>query len=245
MNRVLHAGLHKTGSTFLQQEVFPALEGVVYVEDFPIRTHIPGLTKDSTILFSNEASCGCPYPVTREFSLDALRDNVILLQIDSLILFKRDFYSWVLSLYVQSLKEGGVLPLEEFIAMNKERLASWDGLEVKIAGFCRDENIRFLTLDYGEFINNGQSILDDVCDFIGCKRIQYKKKSVNASRYGLLTIRVFRLLNLLYKSKWARWLFRLLGITPRMLISSRRFGGKLERLSTKRLTASDVERLFV
>src|SRR6056297_231640 len=91
--RILHAGLHKTGSTFLQRKVFPEMKGLTYIHDYSFG-RVPQILKNhqTPILFSSEAGCGYPYPETHEFCVGTLLANVRLLSISKVLLFTREFH---------------------------------------------------------------------------------------------------------------------------------------------------------
>lgn len=243
MIRILHAGFHKSGSTFLQKNFFPYLDGVNYIGSFNLNKGVI-LTEDAEILlFSNEASCGYPYPNTQHFSLDRLSTNSRLLSIDKIIIVKREFYSWVYSLYFQSLNEGRSLSLKSFINNNRTALLSWLDAPEKISNWCQLAGIDLLIVDYEELATNADNALQKIANFVGAHAHRFNKASENVSRKMPVTIFTFRVLNMLFRLRFFHALFILLDTNPRDLISGY-LGDILERNSGRHDPTEQVKALF-
>ena len=139
MSRLLHAGFHKTGSTFLQKEFFPNLENVVFIRRLNFGK-LPILNKDNiSVLLSSEVACGFPIPYAERFTIDRIEGNIILFSIEKVIIVQREFYSWVLSLYYQTLNEKHSWSLEGFISNSRDNPLTWKTAAQEVEETC---NIR-------------------------------------------------------------------------------------------------------
>lgn len=243
--RILHAGLHKTGSTYLQRSVFPRMEGIIYIHqhDFGRGPLIPN-GSDKPILFSSEAACGYPYPETPEFSPDRLLTNCTLLGIDKVLLVKRDFHEWVLSLYFQTLNEGRTWRIEEFVEVNRAALETWEFATERVKSTLDERKIDTLVISQQALRADHDATVCQICKFMGCPPICTKPVASNSARYGTLTISTYRLLNRTYLNIFCRAIFRTLAKTPRKLIQRGHLGALTERLSRSRLSPEDVKVLF-
>lgn len=243
MTRVLHAGLHKTGSTFLQRHFFPRLSGVSYLGSYQLNKGAVVASDDLIMLFSSEASCGYPYPMALRFSVDRLEANLRVLSIDKVILVRRQFASWVLSLYFQTLNERNCWSLHQFIETNAENLVSWQEADEQAKSLCKRLKLEILVVSHEDLSAEPQRTCDRMADFIGCARTRVVSAKENSSRSGTATITVYRLMNWVCKSKILWGCFRVLGTSPRGLISGR-FGATLERMSRQAITSVDAQRIL-
>ena len=112
----LHIGLQKTGTTFLQQQVFPRFEGVSYMKKrFRPRLLLEG---HDTFLVSNEWILGSPLGSRSTSWLDdhrrALEKLGKLAPDTRLIVCFRRHSDLLVSLYKQYLHEGGTATIHEF-----------------------------------------------------------------------------------------------------------------------------------
>lgn len=243
-DRILHAGLHKTGSTFLQRELFPIVEGVNYIGDYNLRGGAVINDINKPILFSNEASCGYPYPVAKPFDSRRIETNINVLMPNKIILVSREFYEWVLSLYFQTLNSGYSWDLDEYIKKNKDGLLSWRNVESQIKVLCNNLGIQYLILRYEDLQADHQKFCDEICAYIGCKSISTQNNSHNASLYGNKTIETYRFLNKVNKINLIKRFTSFTGCSPRNLMQRGKIGRYLDQWSSRYITAQDVEKLF-
>jgi hypothetical protein len=247
MARVLHAGFHKTGSTFLQSAFFPKLENVLFIQKLDLATVRQLSNHDRSILFSNEAACGYQYPLTKVFSTARLENSLEITQCKKVILVVREFHSWILSLYFQTLNEKHHWSIEEFIYQNRENLLSWKNAPKVIAQMCKERGVELLMIEYHDLHEDRIKTLQRISTFIDGSNFDSTnitdKGRHNISRYGTLTIKVYRLLNRTLDNKLGRCLERVIRRSPRKLIQGR-LGTILDRLSTTRLSSADVEKLM-
>lgn len=219
MARVLHAGFHKTGSSFLQSEFFPKLKNVLFIQKLDLARVRLLSDQDTSIIFSNEATCGYPYPLTEEFSTARLQTL-------------NEKYSW---------------SLEEFISQNRKYLLTWKEAPKAIAKLCQDRGTKLLVIEQSDLYKDQGKTLQKISAFIDgstfdAADIRCQVRS-NVSRYGTTTIRVYRMLNCLLDNRLGRGLQRVVRRSPRKLIQGRP-GAILDRLSSTRLSSVDVDRLM-
>lgn len=113
----LHVGLPKTGTTFLQSEVFPRMQGVKVLRAFhPFRT-LGRIDVPERLILSDESLYGSPirsnWREQRRRATRVLRD--VFGDVPVLIGFRRH-PEFVLSLYKQYLQLGGVRAIGEYFS---------------------------------------------------------------------------------------------------------------------------------
>ena len=129
----VHIGLHKTGTTFLQRDVFPRWPGISFFQhNLHLRTFL-ALPKNQKVLISNEGlwynKAGGQFPRVDwwasfadprvvEQSIVSLRE---FLPEARLLISFRKHSDFVLSLYLQYLHEGGTATLEDFFDSTQDR----------------------------------------------------------------------------------------------------------------------------
>ncbi|MCA1775264.1 MAG: hypothetical protein LC676_06545 [Loktanella sp.] len=247
MSRVLHAGFHKTGSSFLQNEFFPKLENIVFVRKLHLG-HLPILkNEEMSVVISNEAACGYPYPYTQEFSTERLESNINLLAINKVLIIEREFYSWVLSLYYQTLNEKHTWSLEDFISNNRINLMTWRAATKEIEDMCKNKGIDILVLPHHYLVTQQEAALDRISEFVGgsgfdIEDINLEKRN-NASRYGQSTIAMYRFMNFALNNMLGHAIERMVKKLPRRLINDR-LGIFLDKISPRKLVAEDVRKLM-
>lgn len=125
----LHVGLHKTGTTFLQNEVFPKWRGVKYIQWANLENFLR-LESDASYLFSREGLSGQNWAShqKREASLKRLAE----LFPDARILISfRKHSGYIVSSYRQFLQRGGTLDFEKYFDI------------VADSGFMKQDDFRF------------------------------------------------------------------------------------------------------
>lgn len=138
MDLYLHVGLHKTGTTTFQKEIFPYGSGYTYLG----REYSPNLIKkipfSSRLVISDETLIGRLYKsYENKNNLSWLNDNLNNLDRISalypnahIILGVRKHASWILSIYKHYIKYGGTKSKKEFIKSleNKNQRISYSDL---------------------------------------------------------------------------------------------------------------------
>lgn len=196
---ILHIGLHKTGTTYLQRVLFPELPGLVsLVSAFRFRDLAAAAARSNRILISDEALCGLPFRSQRSW-LDEFRATVRglagLFPRAHVIIGVRRQDGMLLSLYKQYLHEGGTEPIERFFDVRANRgLLRWQDLEWQ-------PRIGLLKNVFGappfiytqeEILNSPSHFVNDLTRFVGLPAVtietvpQHRNVGVNALQARLL-----------------------------------------------------------
>lgn len=172
MKVVLHAGLHKTGSTWLQQDIFASWNEINYLGDFSISDYARSFKcenlDDRPALFSSEAACGYPIPENNGFDPKVLSNIVTLLNVTHIIIIIRSFEEWCFSLYFQTLNEGYSWSFEGWLEANS-RLKEWRHVESRLRVEFEKSSVRLLFLYYEDIQNNTKKELDKISKFLSLK----------------------------------------------------------------------------
>ena len=110
---IFHIGIHKTGTTWLQECVFPNIEGITYKYKNGIQDcYYLNPEEGETILVSNEElSRSMP---NRKRQLQHIIALAIQYPGAKVIIGIRDYKSWFKSCYAQLIKTGSTLTFEQF-----------------------------------------------------------------------------------------------------------------------------------
>jgi hypothetical protein len=113
----IHIGLHKTGTTYLQSEIFPKLKGIAYVPWSRFETFFRP-RNEANCLISREGLSGGLWapPDQREATFRTLSECFPEARI--LIAFRRHD-SYIVSTYRQHLQQGGTLSFSEYFTLGK------------------------------------------------------------------------------------------------------------------------------
>jgi len=179
----IHVGLHRTGTTFLQQHVFPKLNAnFIHVDAKDINKKLPIGTGIN--LLSSEYFSGAPldfknpnYGATDRFDI---ADRLKQLYPDAkIILVGREYTSWKDSLYNQYVKSQGYITREHFNEQFDDNYTNF-GVYIKYLEklFGKDKvNI----LLYEELKINHQKFIDNICKIMCVQNIKVKNVIYNKS----------------------------------------------------------------
>jgi len=185
-----HVGLHKTGTTFLQRNVFPYLRGVdFYCND--LRPFIFGQRIVGKTLVSDESLSGVPYLSNVDNRVELL-DHIKSFYPDAkIIVFTRCNPFWVRSLYSTYVKDGFTFTYDEWLnnVFNTGFLNQKDYvLEIK----KRFKDV--FVCSYAVFQNDNDTCIRSLCDFMGVTVPVYDKQIVGR-KLNRNVLRIVRLLN--------------------------------------------------
>lgn len=166
-NIVVHVGLPRAGSSFLQHLVFPNMNNVNLVN----RDFLYGCFSDDKInLISNEII---------SYNDRVKRIHVIKkLYPDARIIFiRRKIDTWIKSLYSSFLEDTGndFINFLEFEYRFVDCEPSFDEYINLLKSLFED----VLVLDFEKLIKDNVGFVQDICDFIGCDFPEYKNKAIN------------------------------------------------------------------
>jgi len=198
----IHIGLHKTGTTFLQDAIFPNLKGIKY---FYKPTNINGnldtlslKINEKTLVSDEEISFSMPNRnhVTRLDFIQMLHKKFPNAKI---ILGLRAYDSWLKSCYSQYIKSGGYLKFDDY----KEKYPHLKPSEYRriIYTLWGEENVFVYWQE--NLRKTPQITLKELCDFIGVKVPTYPKTSSNVSLKGW-KLSLLRYINILLRGEFLR-----------------------------------------
>ncbi|MCB0630479.1 MAG: sulfotransferase [Lewinella sp.] len=173
-NTILHIGLMKTGSTFLQTRVFPNLEGIRYFHGSDSFYRSRSFSKGplGKVLISNEGFTGSWYK-ERELNLNYFDkftqalDNIREYFNDpKIIVVFREPSSFIKSSYKQYLNEGGTASWEEFIIENDAHLEQFKFSKYIKLLLNKVELDNLLILNYDQLRKNPMQFVEEMCTFI-------------------------------------------------------------------------------
>lgn len=131
---IVHIGYHKTGTTYLQNKIFPNLENLIFIPYFSdnnllgdiarcstldidferIKTEVESLGEEKTILYSNEGLIGPLFYSTGVNKME-IANNLKEVGTEKIIITIRNQISLLESIYKQYIQEGGVAKFDFFI----------------------------------------------------------------------------------------------------------------------------------
>lgn len=173
-NIVLHVGLHKTGTTFLQLRVFPNMKGVhlvVHPKIFLLK-----LDENRVNLISDESLTGRPHYLIgnegKRFA-DALYS---LFPNARIIIGFREVNSWFESIYKQYVYRGGTISRSKFRSLMDKSFLDFNSYLENFKHF-REIHI----YQYEELVKNPDNVIKKMSDFIGVPMPEYTLVRDNVS----------------------------------------------------------------
>ncbi|MGI9526798.1 MAG: sulfotransferase domain-containing protein, partial [Weeksellaceae bacterium] len=184
-----HTGLSKTGSTFLQAQVFPRLQGIYYLPTNRYRKAlrlIPHL-KQNKVLVSREFD--------QQFQMEIVKFSKKYPNAKPIIVF-REPGSWAVSNYKRFVKNGHPINFSQFIDIeNDEGLFKKKDFEYSRYIQLLEENFKSkpLILMYENLKKDPEKFLNKLTDFMGIeldlshinlspKHVSYPLKSLQLVR---------------------------------------------------------------
>ena len=185
MRLFIHVGLHKTGTTFLQREIFP---------------NIIKNNKNIDII-SKESFSGDILNMHSLYKMFINRFTILehlhkLYPSAKIILGVREKSSWLDSLYRQYIKQGGTLDYINWFdtVLNKDCLDTEKYIRV-----IKETFDDIFIYHFEELKKDTGKVIDDMCNFMGCNSIKFVNKKYNVG-WNDRQIALGRFLN---KRRWA------------------------------------------
>ncbi len=163
-NMYFHIGLHKTGSTFLQRNVFPYIKGIDNYFATNIGKFKFGNTYSGKTLVSKENLSGMPHK-SNDINVRAQRMYRIKMYYpDANIIVMIREKDWKESLYSTYVKGGGTLTYDEW----ENQIFNYDYADFYYYIKALKANFnRVLVLSYEDFKIDNDYIIRKICDFMG------------------------------------------------------------------------------
>jgi hypothetical protein len=171
MEKYIHVGLHKTGTTYLQKNVFRNIQNFNYVQSGRIKCFVD---KGDKLIISNEAFSGRPYKKNSKSYFEQFRENFqklksIFVEFKVIIGF-REPSSIISSFYKQYLQEGGTSKFNQFYNRYSNSIVNFQDLQFyKFYSYLKDEigkkNIYAYTQN--QLLKNEQNVLSKLEKFLG------------------------------------------------------------------------------
>ena len=173
---IVHPGMIKTGSTWLQREFFSRLKGYQILREFDLDDYL----EEKNLIISNEVLSGSikwfsdkPTDKFRYQIADRIRK---MFDDPYIILGVRDEEKWLNSVYKQYVKETGSLNKEEFFDAVYDDWKSHS----KYVDYLKDNFDKVFIYDFNYFKNDVDGLVKDLCEFLDEPLVKdYNKFKIN------------------------------------------------------------------
>jgi len=202
---VLHIGMPRTGTTFLQHELFPKLKMRYISPEFFKYGHIGTLAeyynyimKEDTLV-SNENIC-CDMWNKEDTRFERLEILNKLFPHAKIIFAVRDKESLKKSWYKKSIGIGATWSYEEFLQQINTDVFDYEPYIEHLKNLFSDTYI----YKYEDFRKNPDGIIKEMCDFIGVETPEIEKEAYKRKwnvGYTEKQIRFARKLNKIFKTR--------------------------------------------
>jgi hypothetical protein len=112
----LHVGLHKTGTTYFQQEVFPHWKGIKYLRSLSVESFLKVSSGELCLASREGFSAGVL--AHRDEKLTFLKRLSTMFPDARILISFRDHGSYLNAIYSQYLRYGGTLPVDAFFDLD-------------------------------------------------------------------------------------------------------------------------------
>ena len=170
-----HVGLGKAASTYLQNRIFPALDGIRYIHRDRYRRYRSIIDKshDDRYLVSREAA----------FRLDQRLEEFATFRSDAkVILVLRRHDRWIASHYRRYVKNGGSLSFDKYVDLDSASPLIWDKKKMSFFAMIQKIENRFgskpLVLFHENLQNDPFQLIDQLCRFTGAT---YRRERIDLS----------------------------------------------------------------
>lgn len=176
----IHAGLHKTGTTWLQKHVFPKMTPGSFVNgvDRPISDFFEDFAgAESPILWSQETLSGVRGSDYSQSRRDILKFVANTWPGSNLILVFREQSDWIRSLYDHHYDEGGTMLFDDWMERHGFEYALDHNALIDYV--LRLPFGRRLFLDYDQLKQNPEATIKAIGEFVGCGFPGWKNVKTN------------------------------------------------------------------
>ena len=114
----LHVGLHKTGTTYFQGEIFPKWRGLKYLRSYSVENFLK--TDPSQVCLASREGFSGGVVAHSDEKLAFLKRLSSMFPDAGILISFRDHGSYLNAIYSQYLRYGGPLPLEAFFDLDRD-----------------------------------------------------------------------------------------------------------------------------
>jgi hypothetical protein len=172
----IHVGMHKTGTSFLQNEVFPNIPNICYSGKVDLTTHVE---ENRINLFSDENLDGGSYRLFNSWhDRYHIANNLKKMFPDAgIIICLRDEKTWVVSAWKQYvLSYFGHSFVEYFERTSRESLDF-----IRYATYLQHLFTNVLVLRYEDLQKDPERFVSSICDFMGVPHPAFVNRPVYQS----------------------------------------------------------------
>jgi len=180
----IHVGLHKTATTFLQEEIFPKLDGVKYYNLLKMKNRHFILTipnKKGKILISDEDLSGQPWILNKKYNANMRKDIAYTLYTlfpdAKIIVGIRDKQSWYDSVFRQCKKMNPTITRNEFKRRFDKNYMDFEYYISLLKQLWGKNNVYIYRFE--EIKRDATSCIKGICSFIGVESPSFENRIYN------------------------------------------------------------------
>jgi hypothetical protein len=258
---ILHIGMHKTASSYMQANIFPKLNDTLFIygaSKFIKQWNEQVHNSNNHLLISHECLSGIPWDKNGLLGIDGSHDwlksfekNINTLRLlfpDAVIIvFFRKHGDLLTSLHKQYIHEGGILNLSDFYGQDKLLQPKDLSFKYRIDLLNKlFENVYFL--DFEDFKNIGDQYLKMFFQNEFSLDLESGKKSKSIENRGVSgnKLEALRKVNRYYNKfpEKLKKILRGLGLSPRFIFQSRLRFWKAEDSKTRLKSRKEINKYF-
>lgn len=253
MQTIVHIGMHKTGTTFLQKEVFPKCTNFHHLHNKSLRSiyHPSKGGSKQHLLVSDELLSGNPYDENTfddfKLKMDIIRD---MFGDPKILVAFRKHGSYVTSIYNQYLQQGNNMDMPDFFNLkNTGLLKIEDVTYVDRINYLKELFSDVTIYTYDDFKSAPQSITEQICTRLGLTiegavnyGIQHNQSISSAIQHK--TIRRLNRLNSILGGILTNKYFKRWNLTPRKIAQRRLKGVESKKWAPDKSYITEIEQHF-
>lgn len=193
---IIHIGLHKTGSSFLQHCVFPKIKGINYIYKPENPLFVPILASRKNLMSDEEISRSMPHKDNTFKIINKLHKTYPNAKI---IVGIRDCRSWFKSCYAQYVKTGGSMMINEYYAAHCHSMMIPTSYALRLRAMWK--NVFVYT--HEDLITHPYDVVCSMCRFMGVEEPEYTVRKINVSLKGS-QVETWRKINKVFHGEWLR-----------------------------------------
>jgi len=196
MKIIIHVGLHKTGTTFFQNQIFNKIPNAKLIRRPNFTTP---LQKNKMNIISSEALSGAPYVRSNAKIRFIIADRLKSCFPDAKIIIGiREKKSWLKSLYSQFIRNGGIYDFDSWLekVVDKDYLDQ-DSYIDYLKSLFRDVYV----FRFENFCNTKKKVVIEMCKLMEIGYIDYRDIKYN-TKLSKNRLNIIKYLNRIWISSW-------------------------------------------